>query len=124
MPNLKLTPNQLLDQVMEQELPSHLQTNLYTLIKSFDQTTTQNKLLLMLCMGLMAEFDQESSESVLDGLAKVSVSKGTLERISKKIATKGEKPILCYNEEGDEGFIMIKWNKPDEGTLHPYHVVG
>ncbi len=114
MPKLKLTPNQLLDEVMEQDLPAHVQTGIYNLVKSFDSITTQNKFLLMLNMSLMAEFDVESSENILEGNAKVGISRNTLSRITTKIESKKEKPIICYNEEGDDGFLRIKWGKADE----------
>ena len=111
---LKLTPEQIIDQVMELDLPSTLQTNIYQMAKAFDTMTSQNKFLLMISMGLMAEFDPSKFDQVLNGEVKIAIPRGTLERISKVIGDRpSEKPVLCYNEEGEDGFLMLKWESKD-----------
>ena len=106
---LKITPTQLVDEVMELELPSHIQTNIYQMAKSVDSMMAQNKLLLMTSIALMAEFDKASADSILNGLAKVAISKEVIDKVAKRAELSKEKPILCYNEKDGEGFVRLKW---------------
>jgi hypothetical protein len=111
---IKMTPSQLVDQVMELELPSHIQTNIYQLAKSVDGLIAQNKLLLMTSIAIMAEFDKNSADEILNGKAKVAISKEVIDKVTSRSETTREKPILCYTETNNEGFVGIKWVPADE----------
>jgi hypothetical protein len=107
--SIKITPSQLIDEVMELELPSHIQTNIYQMAKSVESMMAQNKLLLMTSIALMAEFDKDSADLVLDGTVKVAISKEVIDKVARRAELNKEKPILCYNEKEGEGFIRLKW---------------
>jgi hypothetical protein len=107
--SVKITPSELIDLVMGLELPSHIQTNIYHLAKSVDGLVAQNKLLLVTCIAIMAEFNKSAADDVLDGKAKVALSKSIIDKVSKRAEDNREKPIICYTEKDGEGFVGIKW---------------
>lgn len=113
---VKITPAQLIDEVMQLELPSHIQTNIYQMAKSVESMIAQNKLLLMTSIALMAEFDKASAEAILNGLAKVAISKEVIDKVAKRAELNKEKPILCYNEKDGEGFVRLKWIPVDQSA--------
>jgi hypothetical protein len=106
---IKITPAQLIDEMMDLELPSHLQTNIYQMAKSVESMAAQNKLLLMTSIALMAEFDKASADAVLNGMAKVAISKEVIDKVAKRAELNKEKPVLCYSEKDGEGFVRLKW---------------
>jgi hypothetical protein len=69
----------------------------------------QNKVMLITSVAIMTEFDKNSADDILNGKAKVAISRGVIEKVTKRAEDSREKPVLCYTEKDGEGFVGIKW---------------